>query len=154
MALECEGAVAELAAGELVVLPVTKLRVYFHFIARTKKHPEEYGIQRVRAVLIEALDRDRAHQLRTEAQHPMVSGGTPTPLFWFTTSELFTKKEEMRPGRPLARFLVRPEVVLMDRADVEQVGALPVDDDVAVLHLERLRDLVRLPAFQALAVKE
>lgn len=33
--------------------------------------------------------------LRRSARHPVVSGQKPSPLFWFTTSEVFTKKIEV-----------------------------------------------------------
>jgi hypothetical protein len=69
-----------------------KLRAHFHYVVVQKKHREKYGVPRIRAVLIETLDRQWAMQLRECAQHPVVSG-RPSPLFWFTPSE-FIRVEE------------------------------------------------------------
>jgi len=102
-----------------------KLRAHFHFIAKQRAHQDKYGIKRIRAVLIETLDGKWAMELREAARHPTVCGNTPTPLFWFTTSELFTKEHEIKEGtrvRKLPNFLLQPEIVL------DRVWASPVDD--------------------------
>jgi hypothetical protein len=90
-----------------------KLRAYFQFIVRQRKHRDAYGITRVRAVLVETLNRPRVKILHSAARHPTVSGQTPSPLFWFTISELFTKKfvRGEADGPPPA-VLARPERVL------------------------------------------
>lgn len=105
-----------------------KLRIHFHFIARQKAHREKYGINRIRAVLVETEDSHWAMQLREAARHPVVSGNRPTPLFWFTTSELFTMEhetqEEGKGVRKGPKFLLQPAVVF------EPVWASPVDDQL------------------------
>jgi hypothetical protein len=58
-----------------------KLRAHFHYIVKQRLHEKEYGIKRVRAVLIETIDDDWADTLRSAAAHPVVSGNKPSPLF-------------------------------------------------------------------------
>ena len=105
-----------------------KLRAHFHFIVRQRKHEEHYGIKRIRAVLIETLDAGWAEELRQAARHFTVSGEKLTPLFWFTTSELFTKQHEITEGKTVQRtrkvpqFLLRPEIVF------DRIWATPVDN--------------------------
>lgn len=70
---------------------IKKLRGHFHYIAKARQHREDYGIQRIRAVLTETLDTKWAEVLRLAAKHPVVSGPKPSELFWFTASEFFTK---------------------------------------------------------------
>lgn len=91
-----------------------KLRAYFHYVVRLKNHRQQHNVQRIRAVLTEAIDRKRANRLYTEAQHPTVCGGTPSQLFWFTTSEVFTESEPIagKGSRPVPRYLKQPERVL------------------------------------------
>jgi len=102
-----------------------KLRAYFHYIAREQRHRAAYGINRVRAVLIETLNRPRANQLHGVARHPAVIGPKPSPLFWFTLSELLTRKEAVAgkgDSERLPRYLVRPEAV-MERIWVPSAGS-------------------------------
>ena len=102
-----------------------KLRAHFHYIVKQRQHEEDYGIKRVRAVLIETIDDDWADTLRSAAAHPVVSGSKSSPLFWFTTSRLFTKQIEIEDNgrkRQVPYYLLRPEIVL------KKVWASPVDD--------------------------
>ncbi|MDP2895517.1 MAG: hypothetical protein Q8Q12_03030 [bacterium] len=93
-----------------------KLRAHFHFVVRERgKLRETYQVDRIRAVLIETLDRKWALRLREAARHPVVSGGKPSPLFWFTTSEVFTRPHEAQTPKGklvLPAFLHQPEIVL------------------------------------------
>jgi hypothetical protein len=74
-----------------------KLRIHFHSVVVQKKHREIYGVPRIRAVLVETLDRQWAWHLRESAKHPIVSG-KPSALFWFTPSEF------VRPDEPDSVF--------------------------------------------------
>lgn len=90
-----------------------KLRAHFHYIVKHKQQREDYGIKRVR-VLVESTHDSWANELRQAARHPTVSGNTPSPLFWFTTSALFTEQREVQKyGRTskVPLFLLQPEVV-------------------------------------------
>ncbi len=63
-----------------------------------------------------------AHQLREAAKKTMVSP-KPSPLFWFTTSELFLKPDpEANEPRPLPAYLRQPEIVF------KRIWALPAED--------------------------
>jgi hypothetical protein len=64
-----------------------KLRAHFHYIVKQKKHAAEYGVNRIRAVLVESIQDYWTNQLRLHARHPLVSGAKPSPLFWFTTAD-------------------------------------------------------------------
>jgi hypothetical protein len=91
-----------------------KLRGHFHYIVKEKLHREDYGIKRIKAVLIESIEKSWADTLRRAARHPVVSGQKPSPLFWFTTSEFFTRETEViEEGRKRERplFLEQPELV-------------------------------------------
>ena len=66
-----------------------KLKAHYEFIVGQRKHQEEYGIRRIRAVLVETLDGPWAEVLREAAGDRTVSS-QPSSLFWFTTSEIFT----------------------------------------------------------------
>lgn len=102
-----------------------KLRAHFHYIVKQKKHWEHYGVERIRAVLIETTDGHWAETLRSAAQHPLVSGAKPSPLFWFTTSTLFTRQALQTDGigkRATPLFLSKPEIVF------ERIWATPVDN--------------------------
>jgi hypothetical protein len=102
-----------------------KLRAHFHYIVKQRRHEVDYGIKRVRAVLIETIDDAWADELRSAAAHPVVSGNKPSPLFWFTTSRLFTEPVEIEQnGKWLSApsFLIRPEIIL------KRIWASPVDD--------------------------
>jgi hypothetical protein len=102
-----------------------KLRAHFHYIVKQRRHEEDYGIKRVRAVLIETINDDWADTLRRGAAHPVVSGNKPSPLFWFTTSRFFiTPVESTANGRKrqVPFYLERPEIVF------KKIWASPVDD--------------------------
>jgi hypothetical protein len=105
-----------------------KLRAHFHYIVKQRKHQEHYGVSRIRAVLIETISTSWADELREAANHFAVSGPKPSPLFWFTTSELFTRPVEISEGkraRQVPLYLTRPEIIF------ERIWATPVDD---ILH--------------------
>jgi hypothetical protein len=68
---------------------VRKLRSHFQYVVKQQQHKTDYGIQSIRAVLIETTDDQWAMRLREFAAHPIVSGAKPSPLFWFTHSRLF-----------------------------------------------------------------
>jgi hypothetical protein len=102
-----------------------KLRAYFHFIVKQRQHQRIYGIDRIRAVLTETIDDEWAERLRRAAGSVTVSGSKPSPLFWFTTSRLFTEaiaSDDSRPGRTLPTHLHRPDIVL------RKIWASPVND--------------------------
>jgi hypothetical protein len=94
-----------------------KLRGHFHFIVKQKLHQGAYGIDRLKAVITETVDDEWAEYLRDAARVPIVSG-KPSPLFWFTTSRLFTDLTE--DGKPT--YLTRPETIF------DRIWATPVDD--------------------------
>lgn len=68
---------------------VRKLRSHFQYVCKKQQHKTDYGIDSIRAVLVETTSDDWAERLRESAAHPVVSGPKPTPLFWFTTSRFF-----------------------------------------------------------------
>ena len=91
-----------------------KLRAHFHYIVKQRKHQQDYKIKRVRAVLIETINGNWAEELREAAKHQTVSGPAPSILFWFTTSELFSKEKEVPQwGRihKIPKFLIKPEII-------------------------------------------
>lgn len=104
-----------------------KLRAHFHYLVKQKLHGEHYGIKRIRAVLVESIEAHWTNQLRLHARHPVVSGNKPSPLFWFTTSDLlFEQKMTVKVGgkeKEIPRFLEKPELVF------EKIWATPLDDD-------------------------
>ena len=103
-----------------------KLRAHFHYIVKQKKHAEHYGVKRIRAVLIESVHDHWTNQLRLHARHPIVSGSKPSPLFWFTTSDIVferpvkTKIKSVEKEIPV--FLDHPEIVF------EPIWATPEGD--------------------------
>jgi hypothetical protein len=102
-----------------------KLRAHFHYAVKQRKHQEHYGVSRIRAVLIETIISDWADELRQAARHYAVSGPKPSPLFWFTTSEFFTKPVEIKQGeraRQSPFYLSHPEIIF------DRIWATPVDD--------------------------
>jgi hypothetical protein len=102
-----------------------KLRAHFQFIVRQKRHELNYGIKRIRAVLIETLDDKWADNLRSAASEYPVSGNKPSPLFWFTTSRLFNQPQEEREGeRSLPTYLTHPEIIL------QPIWATPADNQL------------------------
>jgi len=107
-----------------------KLRAHFHYVVKQKRHEEDYGIKRVRAVLIETTDMYWADELREAAKHVLVSGNKPSSLFWFTTSQLFCEPrgaEDGAPARKLPLYLTKPEIVF------KKVWASPVEDKLISL---------------------
>jgi hypothetical protein len=108
-----------------------KLRAHFHFIVKQRERFQKlYGIDRVRAVLTETVDDDWAEYLRQAADHFVVSGPKPSPLFWFTTSRLFTEEVDLQEGartRRIAKHLQRPDIIL------RKIWASPVDDTLRSL---------------------
>ena len=103
-----------------------KLRSHFHYIVKQKKHTADYGVKRIRAVLVESIDDEWTNNLRTAARHPIVSG-KPSPLFWFTPSDLaFERLIPVRvkgAEKKIPIFLEKPELVF------GQIWATPADDD-------------------------
>lgn len=99
-----------------------KLRAHFHFAVKQKERLKEiYGLDRIRAVLTETIDDEWAERLRQAANHVTVSGPKPSPLFWFTTSRLFT--QEIQKGqRSIAAHLEQPDLIF------RKIWASPVDD--------------------------
>ena len=59
---------------------------------KQKKHVADYGVKRIRAVLVESIEDHWTNELRLHARHPLVSGSKPSPLFWFTTSDLIFER--------------------------------------------------------------
>jgi hypothetical protein len=102
-----------------------KLRAHFHFIVKQRQHQRIYGIDRIRAVLTETIDDEWAERLRYAAGSVTVSGSKSSPLFWFTTSRLFTEpidNNDLTPSRSLPTYLDRPDIVL------RKIWASPVND--------------------------
>lgn len=103
-----------------------KLRSHFYYIVKHKQHIEDYGVKRIKGVLIESIKGDWANHLRRGARHPLVSGSKPSPLFYFTTSEFFEqKKDQLIEGqkKEIDRFLDEPEMIF------QRIWASPLDDD-------------------------
>ncbi len=104
-----------------------KLRAHFHYIVKQKRHVADYGVKRIRAVLVESIQDHWTNQLRLHSRHPVVAGSKPSPLFWFTTSDLiFEQKTTIRikgAEKEIAQFLEKPELVF------EKIWATPADDD-------------------------
>jgi hypothetical protein len=99
-----------------------KLRAHWHFIVKQNRHrvAAPYTVHAIRAVLTESTTSQWAHNLRLAAKEPIVSP-RPSPLFWFTTSELFTKP--MPAGkRNVPLYLVQPEVIF------KRIWASPAED--------------------------
>jgi hypothetical protein len=91
-----------------------KLRAHFHYVVKQKRHREDYGVHRIKAVLIESIESGWADTLRRSARHPAVSGQKPSPLFWFTTSDIFERKTEIiEEGKKIQRplYLEQPELI-------------------------------------------
>ena len=98
-----------------------KLRAHWHFIVKHNlQRKEPYNVHAIRAVLIESTEKNWASVLRDAARHPVVSG-KPSPLFWFTTSELFfSPATATTPAKPL--YTDQPELVF------KRIWATPVED--------------------------
>jgi hypothetical protein len=101
-----------------------KLRSHYAFIVRSNRQRlAPYNVHSIRAVLIESTDQHWASQLRECAKENIVSP-RPSPLFWFTTSELFTRPADSPNNgkRPTALYLEKPEIIF------KRIWASPVDD--------------------------
>lgn len=112
-----------------------KLRAHFHYVVKQKRHIEDYGLKRIRAVLVESIEDRWTNTLRLAARHPIVSGNKPSPLFWFTTSDLFFEQPVQvtvkSAQKEIPMFLEKPELVF------GKIWATPADSEEA-------------PAFQSL----
>lgn len=96
-----------------------KLRAHFHFCVRRQRDylQKIYGIDHIRAVLVETLDEKRLEELRGNARTRLVSG-RPSPLFWFTATE-FLEGDDAASDH---LYLSRPEIIL------KPIWLTPVDD--------------------------
>lgn len=99
-----------------------KLRAHWHFTVAQKLQRTTpcYNVPSIRAVLTESTGMQWASNLREAAKHPIVSP-KPSPLFWFTTSELLTKPTPAG-KRTVPLYLVKPEVIF------QNIWASPVAD--------------------------
>ena len=99
-----------------------KLRAYFHFIVKQQRQrtAAPYNVPSIRAVLTETTGMNWAQKLREAARHPIVSP-KPSPLFWFTTSEILTKPTPQG-SRNVPLYLKQPEVLFT------RIWADPVQD--------------------------
>ena len=100
-----------------------KLRAHFHFIVKQQRQrtTPPYSVHSIRAVLTETTGMQWAQNLRDAAKHPIVSP-KPSPLFWFTTSELLTKPTPAG-KRSVPLYLQQPEVLFT------RIWADPVQDN-------------------------
>lgn len=94
---------------------IRKLRAHFHFIVKQKLINRHYNIERLRAVLMLAPDENRMKFLHGLAAHPLVSGKSASPLFWFSRYDLFQSLETPdefanRREKPRPLFLARPVI--------------------------------------------
>ncbi len=104
-----------------------KLRAHFHYVVKQKKHVADYGVKRIRAVLLESVESHWTNELRLHARHPIVAGKKPSPLFWFTTSDIiFERKTTVKikgAEKEIPVYLEKPELVF------GLIWATPIDDD-------------------------
>jgi hypothetical protein len=104
-----------------------KLRAHFHYIVKQKKHVTDYGVKRIRAVLIESIKDSWTNELRLHARQPIVAGKKPSPLFWFTTSDaVFEQKTTVKikgVEKEIPIYWEKPELVFA------KIWATPLDDD-------------------------
>lgn len=107
-----------------------KLRAHFHYVVKKKKHAADYGVKRIRAVLIESIENHWTNNLRTSARHQSVSGSKPSPLFWFTTSDvIFEKPVKVKiksVEKEIPMYLEKPELVF------GKIWATPADGDEGI----------------------
>ena len=107
------------------------MRGHFKFLVKERKHLEAYkqwGVKRIKAVLVETLDTNSADRLRNAAMDASVSGRPsgpggrlipePSPLFWFTSSTFLTKPVEMKrtvkgeeKTYTVPTYLIRPKII-------------------------------------------
>jgi hypothetical protein len=109
---------------------IKKLRSHFYYIAKKKHIRQDYGIGRIRAVLIETINTHWAEHLRLAATSPAISGPKPSELFWFTSSEFFAKRIDKSDAGRIRRipyFLERPAIVFdhLWFSPLDKAGALP-----------------------------
>ncbi|MBK9156415.1 MAG: hypothetical protein IPM25_19775 [Chloracidobacterium sp.] len=92
-----------------------KLRSHFHYVVKQKKPVGDYGVKRIKAVLVESIGDHRTNNLRISAQHPIVSGNKPSRLFWLTPSDtIFEKPLSVKikgVQKELPVYLENPELV-------------------------------------------
>lgn len=104
-----------------------KLRAHFHYIVKQKKHTADYGVKRIRAVLVESIEDHWTNQLRLHSRHPIVAGAKPSPLFWFTTSDVvFEQKTTVKikgKDKEIPIYLEKPELIF------GKIWATALDDD-------------------------
>jgi hypothetical protein len=104
-----------------------KLRAHFHYVVKQKRHVADYGVKRIRAVLVESIEDHWTNELRLHARQPIVAGKKPSPLFWFTTSDLiFERKTTVKikgVEKEIPLYLEKPELIF------ERIWATPIDDD-------------------------
>ena len=78
-------------------------------------------------MLVESIDDHWTNTLRTTANHPIVSGKKPSPLFWFTPSNLAFEKlitvKIKSAEKQIPVFLEKPELVF------EKIWATPDSND-------------------------
>ena len=89
-----------------------KYRAHMQFVIQDKPM-EHFGIKRLRAVLTETPDAEGANYLRKLTRRPVVSK-KPGGLFLFTSSEFFTKLDEIQEGevkKQVPRFWHKPETI-------------------------------------------
>lgn len=99
-----------------------KLRAHFHYIVKQQRQRTDscYAVHGIRAVLTESTGMQWAQNLREAARHLIVSP-KPSPLFWFTTSEVLTKPKA-HGSRQVPRYLLEPEVIF------ERIWADPIEN--------------------------
>ena len=110
---------------------LNKYRAHYEFV-RQRKHEEHFGVARLRAVLTEAPDAEQADFLRRLTEHPVVLGGRgckPSPLFWFTSSEFFTKLLDIEEGQPTKRTHKIPRWLADPTTIARPIWFTPVDDE-------------------------
>jgi len=87
-----------------------KLRAHYHYIVKQQRNRQApYNVQRIRAVLTETITTKWRDALRKAAAHPIVSK-TPSPLFWFASSEELTASVQ-EGKKTVPRYLVQPEII-------------------------------------------
>lgn len=91
-----------------------KMRAYYQLIVRHKKIRDALGAERVRAVLFETTSTHWADVLRGVATRPEVSN-RPSQLFWFTSSEFFTRPIQIGQGSPVPAFHAFPSMLFDNR---------------------------------------
>lgn len=99
-----------------------KLRAHWHFIVKQnlQRTTGAYNVHSIRAVLTESTTMQWAHNLRQAARHPIVSP-KPSPLFWFTTSELLTQPVTAG-NRTVPLYLDQPEMIF------KRIWANPIEE--------------------------